>query len=65
MWEGNRPEQGHALRRAGAEVIEHPVEQQGGRDGGTASGTSLYPRDPERELLEFTVYWDFDSRLGG
>ena len=54
----------HALGRSGAEVIEGPVERQGGRDGGTALGTSHYTRDPDANLLEFIGYWNFDSRLG-
>ena len=44
------------LERARAEVIEGPAERTGGRDGGTATGTSLYVRDPDGNLLEFIVY---------
>ena len=56
VWEGDRGELVLALEKAGAEVIEGPVERQGGRDGGTAMGTSHYARDPDGNLLEFIVY---------
>ena len=45
----------HAARRRRA-VEEGPVERVGGRDAGRAKGTSLYTRDPDRNLLEFIVY---------
>jgi catechol 2,3-dioxygenase-like lactoylglutathione lyase family enzyme len=41
------------LDGAGAEVIEGPVERQGGR---RAAGTSVYVRDPDGNLLEFMIY---------
>lgn len=44
------------LHAAGAPVEEGPVDRVGGRDGGTATGTSLYTRDPDGNLLEFIVY---------
>ncbi len=56
VWEGDRAELLLALGRAGAEVIEGPVERRGGRDGGTVMGTSHYTRDPDGNLLEFIVY---------
>ena len=56
VWQGTEDRLVAALRSAGAEVIEGPVSRQGGRDGGTASGTSRYVRDPDGNLLEFIVY---------
>ena len=44
------------LDAAGAPIEEGPVERVGGRDSGRAKGTSLYIRDPDRNLLEFIVY---------
>ena len=56
VWEGTRAELESTLERVGAVVIEGPVERQGGRDGGVATGTSLYVRDPDGNLLEFISY---------
>jgi len=39
-----------------AEIEEGPVERIGGRNGGRDSGTSVYIRDPDNNLLEFIVY---------
>ena len=44
------------LAEAGAALEEGPVERIGGRNAGRATGTSLYTRDPDRNLLEFIVY---------
>ncbi len=46
------------LDRAGAKIIEGPIERIGGRDNGRAKGTSTYLRDPDSNLLEFIVYSD-------
>lgn len=56
VWNGSPAELTETLRRAGAEVIEGPVERQGGRDSGHAKGTSTYVRDPDGNLLEFILY---------
>lgn len=56
VWDGDLDSLEQTLRDAGAEVEEGPVQRQGGRDGGTAVGTSIYTRDPDRNLLEFIVY---------
>jgi len=53
VWEGDAAELATALAAAGASVIEGPVERQGGR---RASGTSVYVRDPDGNLLEFLTY---------
>ena len=56
VWEGSAHALTAALDRAGAEVIEGPVERRGGRDGGTVTGMSRYVRDPDGNLLEFIIY---------
>jgi len=56
VWDGSSDALTAMLGRAGAEVIEGPVERQGGRAGGTATGTSWYVRDPDGNLLEFIIY---------
>ena len=56
VWDGDLDSLEQTLRDAGAKVEEGPVQRQGGRDGGTAVGTSIYTRDPDRNLLEFIVY---------
>ena len=56
VWDGTVDALKMMLDGAGAEVIIGPVERTGGRDGGTASGTSHYIRDPDDNLLEFIVY---------
>ena len=56
VWSGGMPALTAALAEAGAAIEEGPVERVGGRDGGRATGTSLYTRDPDGNLLEFIVY---------
>ena len=56
VWTGTADSLVAVLDRAGAEVIEGPVERSGGRAGGTGSGTSRYIRDPDGNLLEFIIY---------
>jgi catechol 2,3-dioxygenase-like lactoylglutathione lyase family enzyme len=56
VWDGGLATLQTALAAAGAAVETGPVTRQGGRDAGTASGTSIYTRDPEHNLLEFIVY---------
>ncbi len=56
VWDGGEEGLLETLRRAGAEIVIGPVERQGGRDGGEASGTSRYTRDPDGNLLEFIIY---------
>jgi|HubBroStandDraft_4_1064222.scaffolds.fasta_scaffold590183_2 catechol 2,3-dioxygenase-like lactoylglutathione lyase family enzyme len=58
VWDGSTRSLQAQLDQAGAEVIEGPVERQGGRQ---TAGTSLYLRDPDGNLLEFIVY----SEAGG
>jgi catechol 2,3-dioxygenase-like lactoylglutathione lyase family enzyme len=56
VWDGSVDEVKSMLETAGAEVIEGPVARDGGRALGMARGTSVYTRDPDRNLLEFIVY---------
>lgn len=56
VWEGTEADLQGMLARAGAVVIEGPVERTGGRTGGTARGVSWYIRDPDGNLLEFIIY---------
>ncbi len=59
VWEGS-PESLHALLdEAGAEIIEGPVEREGGR---RAVASSVYVRDPDENLLEFMIYRRHDLR---
>ena len=62
VWDGSQAALRAQLAAAGAEIIEGPVERAGGRDGGRATGTSLYTRDPDGNLLEFMVYEDATGR---
>ena len=56
VWDGDLESLQAALKAAGAEVVEGPVEREGGRSGGSARGLSIYTRDPDSNLLEFIVY---------
>ncbi len=56
VWEGTAESLTAVLDRAGAEVIEGAASRRGGRDGGQATGTSRYVRDPDGNLLEFIIY---------
>jgi len=53
VWDGTPESLKAMLDRAGAKVIEGPVERQGGRK---RAGTSTYVRDPDGNLLEFMIY---------
>ena len=56
VWGGSTEALETALRGVAAEIIEGPAPRQGGRNGGTDSGTSCYIRDPDGNLLEFIIY---------
>lgn len=56
VWDATQEELDARLAAAGAVIEEGPVERLGGRDGGRAYGTSVYTRDPDRNLLEFIRY---------
>lgn len=52
VWQGGLADLQATLAAAGAAIVEGPVEREGGR----ATGTSVYTRDPDENLLEFIVY---------
>jgi catechol 2,3-dioxygenase-like lactoylglutathione lyase family enzyme len=53
VWDASPESLQALLDDAGAEVIEGPVERQGGRQ---ADASSVYVRDPDGNLLEFMIY---------
>jgi catechol 2,3-dioxygenase-like lactoylglutathione lyase family enzyme len=53
VWDGTAASLRTLLERAGAKVEEGPVARQGGR---RKTGSSVYVRDPDRNLLEFMIY---------
>jgi catechol 2,3-dioxygenase-like lactoylglutathione lyase family enzyme len=56
VWDGPMEALKALLSQAGVIIEEGPVERVGGRDGGPATGRSVYVRDPDSNLLEFIVY---------
>ena len=56
VWDGTPEALRAVLDRAAAKIIEGPAQRDGGRDGGKATGTSVYVRDPDGNLLEFIIY---------
>lgn len=56
VWDGSVDEAAALFDHAGAALITGPIERVGGRAAGTATGTSLYTRDPDGNLLELIVY---------
>ena len=61
VWDGSAESLRARLDQAGAEIIEGPVERQGGRQ---TSGTSVYLRDPDGNLLEFIIYSEKGEHVG-
>ncbi len=53
VWDGTAASLKAMLEHAGAKVEEGPVERAGGR---RKTGSSVYVRDPDRNLLEFMIY---------
>ena len=53
VWDGSPESVKAMLDRAGAKLVEGPVERQGGRK---KAGSSVYVRDPDGNLLEFMIY---------
>lgn len=53
VWDGTGTSLGATLDRAGAKVVEGPVDRPGGR---RKTGSSVYVRDPDGNLLEFMIY---------
>lgn len=58
VWVGTEVALHKTLAEVGADIEAGPVERVGGRNGGKDSGTSVYTRDPDRNLLEFIIYPD-------
>jgi catechol 2,3-dioxygenase-like lactoylglutathione lyase family enzyme len=52
-WDGTPDSLRAMLERAGARVITGPVSRVGGRQ---TTGSSVYVRDPDENLLEFIIY---------
>lgn len=61
VWDGPAASLRARLDQAGAEIIEGPVEREGGR---RAAASSVYVRDPDGNLLEFMVYGEERSDAG-
>jgi catechol 2,3-dioxygenase-like lactoylglutathione lyase family enzyme len=53
VWEGTPAALSALLEKAGAKVVTGPVNRQGGRQ---QTGSSVYVRDPDENLLEFIIY---------
>ena len=53
VWDGTAASLRATLESVGAAIVEGPVERQGGR---RATGSSVYVRDPDGNLLEFLIY---------
>ncbi len=53
VWNGTPESLKAMLAKAGAKVFEGPVPRQGGRK---KTGSSVYVRDPDGNLLEFIIY---------
>ena len=53
VWDGTPKSLKRMLDRAGAKAVEGPVDRQGGRK---KTGSSVYVRDPDGNLLEFMIY---------
>ena len=60
-WEGSAEALHALLDGAGTQIIEGPVEREGGR--GT-TGSSVYVRDPDGNVLEFLTHPVHSSRDG-
>ena len=53
VWDGTPASLEATLDRAGVKVVEGPAGRQGGR---RKTGSSVYVRDPDGNLLEFMIY---------
>jgi catechol 2,3-dioxygenase-like lactoylglutathione lyase family enzyme len=61
VWDGT-PDSLHALLdEVGAEIIEGPVEREGGR---RAAASSVYVRDPDGNLVELMIYGEDSADAG-
>ena len=55
VWQGSAESLAAVLHRAGAGIVEGPVEREGGR---RVAASSVYVRDPDGNLIEFMTYPD-------
>jgi catechol 2,3-dioxygenase-like lactoylglutathione lyase family enzyme len=53
VWEGGPDALKGLLDKVGATIVTGPVNRRGGRQ---TTGTSVYVRDPDENLLEFIIY---------
>ncbi len=58
VWDASEATLHNTLKNLHAQIEEGPVERKGGRNGGEDTGTSVYTRDPDNNLLEFIIYPD-------
>jgi catechol 2,3-dioxygenase-like lactoylglutathione lyase family enzyme len=56
VWSGTVEEAVALVTAAGGPLVTGPVERVGGRDAGTATGSSVYTRDPDGNLVELITY---------
>lgn len=56
VWNGSVEDAAALIASAGGELIDGPVGRVGGRAGGTTTGTSVYTRDPDGNLVELITY---------
>ncbi|MXY52728.1 MAG: VOC family virulence protein [Gammaproteobacteria bacterium] len=56
VWQGTVESIARHLGKLKIEIIEGPAPREGGRNGGKVTGTSVYVRDPDGNLLEFMTY---------
>ena len=56
VWDGTVDEAIALVTAAGGEIVTGPVTRVGGRARGTASGRSVYTRDPDGNLVELIAY---------
>src|SRR5256885_3032834 len=52
VWDGTPEALNSMLSKTGAKIITGPVSRQGGRQ---TTGSSVYVRDPDENLLEFII----------
>ena len=56
VWNGSEASLIEHLNKLSVKIIEGPVKRTGGHNHGRDTGTSVYIRDPDKNLLEFIVY---------
>jgi len=56
VWTGTVAAAVELITSAGAMIEAGPVARVGGRAGGSATGSSVYTRDPDGNLLELITY---------